>query len=56
MNLLLRNILFTCVIPGLGGVVAPWWLLTRNTAAPQPLAWEGAGVIALGVALYLACL
>ncbi len=56
MNLVLRNILFTCVIPGLGGVGVPWWILTYGNASPKPLVWEASIVIALGVGLYLSCI
>jgi hypothetical protein len=32
MSLALRNFLFTVVVPGSGGVLIPWWLLTRGDA------------------------
>jgi protein-S-isoprenylcysteine O-methyltransferase Ste14 len=39
MSLALRNFLFTVVVPGTGGVLLPWWLLTRGDATPEPRAW-----------------
>lgn len=56
MSLMLRNLIFTVVIPGSGGVWLPWWILARSRAGPQPLAWPAVAVIALGAALYLSCL
>ena len=56
MGLALRNLLFTAVVPGTGGVYLPWLILTRHGASPRPVAWYAAGVIAAGVVLYLRCL
>ncbi len=56
MSLALRNLLFTIVVPGLGGVVVPWWILTHGGATPGPAAWPGAVLITLGAALYFSCL
>jgi protein-S-isoprenylcysteine O-methyltransferase Ste14 len=56
MGLALRNLLFTIVVPGLGGVYAPWWILTHDGANPQPVVWPAVAVIALGAALYFWCL
>jgi protein-S-isoprenylcysteine O-methyltransferase Ste14 len=56
VSLLLRNIVFTLVVPGLGGVYVPWLILTRNGDSPTPVAWYAAAVIAAGVLLYLSCL
>ena len=55
LSLVLRNVLFTIVVPGAGGVYVPWLILTRHGAVPAPAAWWAAPVIALGVALYLWC-
>ncbi|MQA88503.1 MAG: isoprenylcysteine carboxyl methyltransferase [Streptosporangiales bacterium] len=56
VSLALRNLLFTVVVPGSGGVLVPWLLLlTRSGATPAPRAWYAALVIAAGVVLYLAC-
>jgi protein-S-isoprenylcysteine O-methyltransferase Ste14 len=55
MSLLVRNLLFTIAVPGLGGALVPWWILTRNGRGATPAAWEALPVIAAGVALYLWC-
>jgi protein-S-isoprenylcysteine O-methyltransferase Ste14 len=55
MSLLVRNLLFTIAVPGLGGALVPWWILTRNGRSATPAAWEAVPVIAAGVALYLWC-
>ena len=34
LSLVVRNLLFTIVVPGLGGAWAPWWILTRHCLAP----------------------
>lgn len=56
MSLLVRNLIFTVVVPGLGAVVIPWWILTRNGAMPEPVAWPALVVIGIGVVLYFLCL
>jgi|SRR5262245_52886101 len=56
MSLLARNLLFTLVVPGAGAVYVPWWILTRGQTVPTPAAWPASAVIAMGVALYFACL
>ena len=56
MSLALRNLLFTVVVPGTGGVLVPWWILTRDGASPAPVAWYAVIAIAAGVGLYLWCL
>ena len=55
MGLALRNVLFTVVVPSSGAVYAPWWILTRGGATPEPVVWPAVACIALGAALYLAC-
>ena len=55
MSLGLRNFLFTVVVPGSGGILIPWWLLTRGDAPAAPRAWYGVAVIVAGAVLYLAC-
>ena len=54
-SLIARNTVFTVVVPGLGGVWAPWEILTRGGRTAAPAAWEATGVIAAGAALYLWC-
>jgi protein-S-isoprenylcysteine O-methyltransferase Ste14 len=55
LSLALRNVLFTIVVPGSGGVYVPWLIITRHGGSPAPAAWEAAVVIAIGVALYAWC-
>jgi hypothetical protein len=55
VSLIIRNLLFTLAVPGLGGVWAPWWILTRDGRAASPAAWEAVPVIAAGAALYVWC-
>ncbi len=55
VSLVLRNIIFTLVVPGAGGVYVPWLILTRHGAPPAPAAWYAAPLIAIGLALYLWC-
>ena len=55
LSLVVRNLLFTIVVPGLGGAWVPWWILTRHGHTVAPAAWEAAGVIAAGTALYVWC-
>ena len=54
-SLVLRNVLFTLVLPASGAVYAPWWILTRGGGRPEPVAWYAGGPIALGLALYAWC-
>ena len=55
LGLVVRNAVFTVVVPGLGGVWLPWWLLTHGHGIPAPAAWEAVPVIAAGAALYFWC-
>lgn len=55
IGLAVRNAVFTVVVPGLGGVWAPWWILTRDGSTARPAAWEAVPVIAAGAALYVWC-
>jgi protein-S-isoprenylcysteine O-methyltransferase Ste14 len=43
------------VVPGLGGVWVPWWILTRHGHTATPAAWEGVPIIAAGTALDVWC-
>jgi protein-S-isoprenylcysteine O-methyltransferase Ste14 len=54
LSLVVRNLVFTVVVPGLGGAWVPWQIL-RHGRTPTPAAWEAAGVIAAGTALYAWC-
>src|SRR6266705_1737378 len=55
LSLVVRNLLFTIVVPGLGGAWVPWQILTRGGHDPVPAAWEATVVIAAGIALYAWC-
>ncbi len=55
ISLLLRNIIFTIVVPGLGGVYVPWLILTRHGDSPKPAAWYAVALIAAGALLYFSC-
>ena len=37
LSLIVRNLAFTVMVPGLGGAWVPWWILTRHgrTATPD---------------------
>ena len=56
MRLWLRNLLFTLVVPGLGGVLIPWWILALSHATFDPATWYATAVIAVGAALHFWCL
>ena len=56
MSLLVRNLIFTVVIPGAGAVYVPWWILRRGGAHPTPVAWQASAVIVIGLVLYVMCL
>jgi protein-S-isoprenylcysteine O-methyltransferase Ste14 len=53
--LIVRNLMFTIVVPGLGGVWVPWRILTGNGNTAVPAAWEAIPVIVAGTALYVWC-
>jgi hypothetical protein len=59
LSLLIRNVVFTIVVPGLGGVWVPVWLATRDGSPAvdwtSPVAWAAILVIAAGAVLYLCC-
>jgi protein-S-isoprenylcysteine O-methyltransferase Ste14 len=55
LSLVVRNLMFTVVVPGLGGAWVPWWILTRHGRIATPGAWEAISVIAAGAALYVWC-
>src|SRR5258705_4949127 len=53
VSLIVRNLVFSGVVPGLGGVWAPWWILTRHGATATPVAWEAVPVIVAGADVHL---
>jgi protein-S-isoprenylcysteine O-methyltransferase Ste14 len=40
LSLIVRNLVFTVVVPGLGGVWVPWWILTRHGGTATPVGYE----------------
>jgi hypothetical protein len=38
LSLTVRNLVFTIVVPGLGGAWVPWSILTRHGRTPTPVA------------------
>jgi protein-S-isoprenylcysteine O-methyltransferase Ste14 len=55
VSLAVRNLLFSVVVPGLGAVVLPWWILSRRGATPARLQLPALAVIAVGGGIYVAC-
>ena len=55
LSLIVRNFLFTIVVPGLGGAWVPWQIVTRHGRTAAPAAWAAVAVIAVGTALYAWC-
>ena len=55
LSLVLRNLVFTIVVPGLGGVWVPAWILARHGGTVTPAGWAAVLVIAAGAALYVWC-
>jgi protein-S-isoprenylcysteine O-methyltransferase Ste14 len=53
MSLVLRSALFTLIVPGAGGVYAPWWILTRGGSTPEPVAFPASVLIVSGAVLYV---
>jgi protein-S-isoprenylcysteine O-methyltransferase Ste14 len=54
-SLVVRNVVFTVVVPGLGGVWAPWRLAAHDGHSPAVTAWEAVPLITAGAALYVWC-
>ena len=55
LSLVLRNLVFTIVVPGLGGVWVPRWILARHGGTVTPAGWAAVLVIAAGAVLYAWC-
>ncbi len=53
ISLVVRNVVFTFVVPGTGAILLPWRILRRHPATPTQ--WAALVPIALGAALYLWC-
>jgi protein-S-isoprenylcysteine O-methyltransferase Ste14 len=56
VSLVLRSLLFTLAVPGLGGVYVPWLILTHEGELPRPVAWYAVVVMAAGTVLYFSCI
>lgn len=56
LSLLVRNVVFTFIVPATGAVYVPWWILASGGHTPRPTFWPAVGIIAAGIALYLWCL
>jgi protein-S-isoprenylcysteine O-methyltransferase Ste14 len=56
VSLALRSVLFTLVVPGIGAVVVPWWILTRGGSTPVVGNWVAIAVVVAGATLYVVCL
>jgi protein-S-isoprenylcysteine O-methyltransferase Ste14 len=56
VSLLVRNLLFTLIVPGAGAVLLPRWVLARFDSAASATAWPAVAIIAVGIALYFWCL
>ena len=55
LSLVVRNVVFTIVVPGLGGVWAPLSIAARGGHGLTPVVWEAMPVIAAGAVLYAWC-
>jgi protein-S-isoprenylcysteine O-methyltransferase Ste14 len=55
LSLIVRNLVFSVVVPGLGGVWVPWWIATHARHTATSVAWEAVPVIAAGAILYVWC-
>lgn len=53
-GLVIRNLIFTALVPGTAAVYVPWLILGGSHA--RPAAWPACAVIAAGVALYGWCI
>jgi len=56
VRLLLKNLLFTLVMPGTVAVYFPLWLSADRTMPAGPSLWIGALAIAVGAGMYAWCL
>lgn len=56
LSLMVRNLLFTVVVPGMGAVWLPWRILTHKGAKLKPVSWFALAPIVVGTALYFLCL
>jgi protein-S-isoprenylcysteine O-methyltransferase Ste14 len=52
MSLLIRNLVFTIVIPGGAGMLVPWLIVSAGGAVPVVAAWPAVLVIGAGAGVY----
>lgn len=55
MKLLLKNLLFTFLVPGTVAGWIPWTLVRDETAVTGPVAWGSAALFLFGTAVYAWC-
>lgn len=55
LSLTIRNLVFTIVVPGLGGAWVPWRILADSGHGSAVHVWAATPVIAAGAALYALC-
>jgi len=55
MGLLLKNLLFTLLVPGTVAVYLPWMIAGRQVPASGLVSVIGFSLLALGVAIYACC-
>jgi protein-S-isoprenylcysteine O-methyltransferase Ste14 len=55
MRLVVRNVLFTLIVPGIGAVYGPWLILSRDGTNSRPVAWPALALIIGGALLYGMC-
>ena len=53
ISLIVRNVLFTVIVPGAGGVAGPWLVLAGSRGAHSPTGWWASIPMLLGSLLYL---
>lgn len=56
MSLVLRNLIFTVLMPGTVAVLIPWLLIGGSAVTSGAAAWLGGASIVAGVGLYAWCL
>ena len=56
MTLLIKNLIFTLVVPGTAAVLVPWLILRSAQPTLDVVTWPGTVLIVLGLLLYAWCL
>jgi protein-S-isoprenylcysteine O-methyltransferase Ste14 len=54
-RLVVKNVVFSLVVPGLGAVLFPWWILSHDWRLPSPVVWPALAVVVVGLVIYVAC-